>query len=114
VQKKSGFVLAALALFAFALVSSPAAPPLGATLQPAQEIQAAPAPVASPVLSPVPSPLEPAAVSPVNGTAQPVWLSDGTDTKPGVGRPICRCSKNSQCGTGACCWWPNQRCGICC
>ena len=111
-QKKSGFVLAALALFAFLLVSSPAAPPLGAALQPTQAIQAAPA---APVASPVQSPLEPAAaVSPVKGTAQPVWLSDDTDTKTGVGRPICRCSKNSQCGTGACCWWPHQTCGICC
>jgi hypothetical protein len=29
-------------------------------------------------------------------------------------QPACRCSKNSQCGTGACCWWPHQSCGICC
>jgi hypothetical protein len=114
VQKKSGFVLAALALFAFALVSSPAAPAIGAALQPTQAIQAAPAPVVSPVLAPVQSPLEPAAAfSPANGATQPVWLSD--DTRPGVGRPVCRCSKNSQCGTGgACCWWPHQTCGICC
>jgi hypothetical protein len=111
-QKKSGFVLAALALFAFALVSSPAAPPIGAALQPTQAIQAAPAPVASPVLSPVQFPLEPAAAfSPTNSATQPVWLSD--DTRP-VGRPLCRCTTSAQCGGGGCCWWPNQKCGICC
>lgn len=101
-QKKSGFVLAALALFAFALVSSPVAPPSAAVaLQSAQAVQA---PVASPVESPVQSPVTPA-VSPAQG-AEPVWLAP---------QPVCRCSKNSQCGTGgACCWWPHQTCGICC
>ncbi len=101
-QKKSGLVLAALALFAFALVSSPAAPPsAGAALQAAQTVQA-------PVPSPVQSPVEPtAAVSPANGAAAPDWLS--------VGKPLCRCSTNAQCGAGgACCWWPKQKCGICC
>jgi hypothetical protein len=107
-QKKSGFVLVALALFAFALVSSPAAPPAGAVLQPIQAVQAAPAPVPSPVQSPV----EPATIfSPASGAAAPTWLSD--DTRP-VGRPLCRCTTSAQCGGGGCCWWPNQKCGICC
>lgn len=110
-QTKIGFVLAALVLFAFALVSSPAIPAIGAELQPAPAIQAAPAPVASPVQSP----LEPVtAFSPADSTALPVWLSGGDDTTRSNPKPICRCSKNSQCGTGACCWWPNQKCGICC
>jgi hypothetical protein len=107
VQKKSGFVLAALALFAFALVSSPVAPPSAvAALQAAQTVQA-------PVPSPVQSPVEPAAaVSPAGGANAPDWLSI---VKLPVGKPVCRCSTNAQCGTGgACCWWPNQKCGICC
>ncbi|HEV7505858.1 MAG TPA: hypothetical protein VGS07_13195 [Thermoanaerobaculia bacterium] len=99
-QKKSGFILAALALFAFALVSSPAAPPsAAAALQAAQTVQA-------PVPSPVQSPLTPTANSSPLNLSSPVGLPEP--------QPACRCSKNSQCGTGACCWWPHQSCGICC
>ncbi|HEX4961209.1 MAG TPA: hypothetical protein VF173_10260 [Thermoanaerobaculia bacterium] len=102
-QKKSGFVLAAFVLVAFALFVSPvaASAETAATLQPAQTIEA-PAPVA-----PVQSPVVPAAtVTPAS--AMPDLLGV-------IGRPVCRCSKNSQCGTGgACCWWPKQTCGICC
>lgn len=102
--KKSGIILAVLVLSAFTLAFSASAqtPPAPATA--IQAVQpAAPAPAFQ--LAPA---VQTPAMAPANSLSGLEWLA-------GPGKPACRCSKDSQCGTGgACCWWPKQTCGICC
>ena len=109
-MKKSGILLALLLLATFALSFSSSAS--------AQTLQAPPAAQAVQPAAPLPSFLtapavQTPAVAPANGAGEVEWLA--TKGGVGVGKPVCRCSTNAQCGTGgACCWWPKQTCGICC
>jgi hypothetical protein len=103
VLKKSGILLVVLALSTFTLAFSASAQTSQApALQAAQT--AVPVPAFLLTLAPQPS-----AVTPAASTTGLEWL--GTD---GPGKPACRCTTKAQCGGGACCWWPKQKCGICC
>ncbi len=106
-MKKSGILLAVLALAMFALAFSSSAS--------AQTLQAPPAVQAAQPAAPLPSFLtapatQTPAATPANGTDEIDWLS----TKDGVGKPACRCNANSQCTTHFCCFFPGQKCGACC
>jgi hypothetical protein len=102
--KKSGILLAALLLSTFTLASSAYA-------------QAAPVPAAAAVhvaQASIPLPdflTAPAVQTPdltlAKGATGMEWLG-------GVTQNFCSCKKNSDCGSGPCCWWPHQKCGICC
>jgi hypothetical protein len=109
VLKKSGILLAALTLATFTLAFSSAAsaqPPQA----PAPAVQAAQPAAPLPDFLTAPAVQTPA-VAPANGSGEVEWLA----AKGGVGKPLCRCTTNAQCGTGgACCWWSGQKCGICC
>jgi hypothetical protein len=107
VLKKSGIILVALILSTFTLASyASAETPQAPTTVSMQAIQpAAPAPAFQ--LAPA---VQTPAAAPANISSGLEWLAIS-----GPGKPVCRCSRDSQCGTGgACCWWPKQTCGICC
>jgi hypothetical protein len=109
VLKKSGIILAALVLSTFTLASSAFAQTAQA---PTPQTPAASTQAVQPCASALPFELAPAvqtpAMTPVKTSGGLAWLGDDQ------GKPACRCKKNSECGTGACCWWPHQSCGICC
>lgn len=102
--KKSGILLAVLALTTFILpLSASAQTPAAPALQAAQ-----PAAMAVPeflqTLAPQP------AEAPAAATTGLEWLA----VDDGPGKPLCRCTTSAQCHGGACCWWSGQKCGICC
>jgi hypothetical protein len=108
-MKKSGILLAVLLLATFTLAFSSAvsaqAPQAPAAA--VQQVQPA-APLPDFLTAPA---VETPAVAPANGSDGIEWL--GVE---GPGKPACRCSTNSQCNstTHFCCWFPNQKCGVCC
>jgi hypothetical protein len=103
--KKSGILLAVLALSTFTLASSASAQTAQA---PAAAVQAVQAVTPLPAFLTAPA-VETPAVAPANGTTRLEWLDSSTNN-------LCTCSKNSQCASssGYCCWWAHQKCGICC
>lgn len=108
--KKSGILLAVLALSTFTLTFSASAQTPQAPAAPApQVVQPAAMPVPAFLLTLAPQPSE---ATPANATTGLEWLAK----EDGPGKPACRCSTNSQCAstTHVCCWWPNQKCGVCC
>lgn len=101
--KKSGLLLATLALVIFNLTFSPAAS--AQTPQaPAPAVQAAQPAAPLPSFLTAPADQTPA-VAPANGSGTLVWKASCTCTTAAV----CH-----QPGQTECCWWPNQTCGICC
>ena len=107
--KKSGILLAVLALSIFTLAFS-----ASASAQLPQAPAAAALQVAQPAAVPVPEFLltlapQPAA-APADTTTGLEWLA----VDDGPGKPLCRCTTSAQCHGGACCWWSGQKCGICC
>ena len=109
--KKSGILLAVLALTTFTLAFSASAQIPQAPAAPAlQAAQPAAMPVPEFLLTLAP---QPTAETPANATTGVEWLAVG-DGLDGPGKPICRCTTSAQCHGGACCWWSGQKCGICC
>ncbi len=109
--KKSGILLAALALSTFTLASSASAQtapaPAPATQAAVQIVPAAQTAVPLPDFLTAPAAETPAA-APVNASTGLDWLRPTTNNR-------CYCSKTSQCGPGfVCCHWPGQNCGYCC
>jgi hypothetical protein len=106
VLKKSGILLAVLVLSTFTLAFSASAQTSQVPAAPAlQAAQPAAVPVPAFLLTLAPQP--PAETPAATGVE---WLA-----VDGPGKPLCRCTTNSQCGSGgACCWWSGQKCGICC
>jgi len=109
VLKKSGILLAVLALSTFTLAFSASAQIPQAPAAPAlQAVQPVPVPAFLLTLAP-----QPPAETPADATTGLEWLAVG-DGLDGPGKPICRCTTSAQCHGGACCWWSGQKCGICC
>ncbi len=104
--KKSGILLVVLALSTFTLAFSASAQTPQAPAVPALQAAQTTVPVPAFLLTLAP---QPSAVTPAASTTGLEWL--GTDDP---GKPACRCTTKAQCGGGACCWWPKQKCGICC
>ena len=105
--KKSGILLAVLALSLFTLAFSSSAQTPPAPAAPAlQTAQPAAVPVSAFLQTLAP---QPAAETPAAATTGVEWL-----TVDGPGKPLCRCTTSAQCHGGACCWWSGQKCGICC
>ena len=113
VLKKSGILLAVLALSIFTLAFS-----ASASAQLPQAPAAAAVQVAQPAAVPVPDFLltlapQPSMETPADATTGLEWLAVGGGLD-GPGKPICRCTTSAQCHGGGCCWWSGQKCGICC
>ncbi len=104
-MKKSGILLAVLALAAFSLVLSPAASAQTAPA-PAAVVQAPQLAAPLPSFLTAPQTQTPAAAkSPASGIE---WLDASTAA-------ICRCRRSTDCRTtGACCYFTGRNCGICC